>query len=213
MSLVPRPVRLPVSPLPSVAAPRRALLVGGTPLTRAGLRWILALDPAFLAVDDPAGGVDLVLIDLHAPDLDGARLAAEWRRRAPDARLVVVAPRDRRGPATRALQTGADAVVFDDADAARLLDTWRAPRAEPSPAPPAAWDEADGAPSPLTPREREVLRLVSLGQSNKAIAAALRVSENTVKNHVKSILTKMRVHNRTEAAVQGRGLIDAPVAC
>lgn len=204
-----------------VSPPRaRVLLCGGVALLRAGLRWMLERGGEFAVVGEAADeascldaldatGAGVLVLDLHAASLDAARLVALVVSRFPRVRVTLVAPHEGRARAARALRAGAASVVYGDADEARLhaaLRTLAAGAAhEAADRGPDRWEDADGPERALTAREQEVLRLVALGQGNKAIARALGVSENTVKNHVKSILAKLRVHNRTEAAMQGWG--------
>lgn len=158
---------------------------------------------------------DVVVMDLHMPGGDGRTATAEIVGRWPDARVLMLTIAADEQSVAEAMLAGACGYVLKSAAvrelvaairsaaagetfmsaavAGRLLGRWRhlehAARA-------AAADAV------LSVREIEVLRLISEGQENADIAAELNISPNTVKRHVVAILTKLRVANRTEAAVQ-----------
>ncbi len=104
-------------------------------------------------------------------------------------RFEIAGSTDSAGVAQLLESTGAEAVLME----ARTFSGWQAESVQP----------VDRAPTPLTPRETEVLRMVSNGESNKAIAWKLGISEHTAKFHVASILSKLNAGSRTEAVTLG----------
>jgi NarL family two-component system response regulator LiaR len=162
-------------------------------------------------------------MDLVMPGLGGVAAIRRIRERVPDTRVVVltsfasddqVIPAVQAGAAGYLLKdvepTGLEAAIRLVHEGEALLDPQIAGRvmeevARPSPS-------ADV--SMLTPREREVLRLLARGLSNRELADTLVVSEKTVKTHVSSILMKLGVHDRTQAALLAvrEGLVDASEA-
>ena len=148
---------------------------------------------------------DVVLTDIEMPGMGGLDLAAELRRRANPARVVIVTTFARSGFLQRALAAGAAGYLLKDSPAERLADAVRRVHAglraiDPELAT-AAWDELD----PLTERERQVLRLAGEGMSTAGVAAALHLSEGTVRNYLSEAIGKLGAANRVEAARIARG--------
>lgn len=172
-------------------------------------------------VADVAGGVDAVkafaqhhpditLMDLRMPDLRGAEATAAIRQKFPAARVLVLTTFDNDEDICRALEAGAAGYVLKNTDGGSLLETIRAVHAGTYRLPAeitARLAQRPAAPG-LSPRELDVLQLIVKGQSNKEIGATLGLAENTVKNHVKMILDKLGVADRTQAATTAlqRGL-------
>lgn len=157
---------------------------------------------------------DILVLDLWLPGfahLDGLRsLRARW----PDLPLIIVIERDNPGAARRALKSGATACLAPSDSANELLAIVAAALTGRSTAP--SWAVAESATSDpvgrprtisahqmgsLTPRQLQVLDLVSEGQSNKQIAGELNVAEGTVRIHVAAILKTLNLRNRTQAAL------------
>ena len=140
------------------------------------------------------------------------------RKSLPDAHLVAVMPVDSRRGVRRALEAGADGVVFDTEIEGALNLTVRAVLAGQTVVPAASRHEVDRP--TLSGREKQVLSMVVMGMSNKAIAAKLYLAESTVKCHLSSAFSKLGVRSRNEAADLilhsgsglGLGLIAAPSA-
>ena len=138
------------------------------------------------------------------------------RKSLPDTHLVAVMPEDSRRGVRRALEAGADGVVFDTEIEAALNLTVRAVLAGQTVVPAASRHEVDRP--TLSGREKQVLSMVVMGMSNKAIAAKLYLAESTVKCHLSSAFSKLGVRSRNEAADLilhsgsglGLGLIAAP---
>ncbi|CAA9495236.1 MAG: hypothetical protein AVDCRST_MAG67-1637 [uncultured Solirubrobacteraceae bacterium] len=140
------------------------------------------------------------------------------RKSLPDTHLIAVLPEDSRRGVRRALEAGADGVVFDTEIEAALTWTVGAVLAGQTAVPAAARHEVDRP--TLSGREKQVLGMVVMGLSNKAIAAKLYLAESTVKCHLSSAFSKLGVRSRNEAADLivhsgaglGLGLIDVPPA-
>lgn len=140
------------------------------------------------------------------------------RKSLPDTHLIAVMPEDSRRGVRRALEAGADGVVFDTEIEAALNLTVRAVLAGQTAVPAASRHEVDRP--TLSGREKQVLSMVVMGMSNKAIAAKLYLAESTVKCHLSSAFSKLGVRSRNEAADLilhsgsglGLGLIAAPNA-
>ena len=197
---------------------------------REGLRTFLDLQDGIEVVGEAADGrlavdeaerlrPDVVLMDLVMPQIDGVEAMRELRSRVPAARVVVLTSfldEDRLLPALRAGAAGyllknveprelarsirlaaAGEALIDPAVAARLVD--------------ALGDERPAEHGDLTPREQEVLDLVGRGYANKRIALELGIAEKTVKTHVSSILSKLGLTDRTQAALYAvrAGLIES----
>ena len=200
----------------------RILLVDDHAVVREGLVSLLQRQSDLQVVAEAADGAsaiclyrehrpDLVVLDLRLPDMDGAEVTAAIRAEFPQARLLVLSSFDGDEHIYRALKAGARAYVLKDSTREELLAAVRAVAAGQRSLSTAVAERLAErvAGSELTPRELAVLRQIVGGRSNKQIAAALSVSEGTVKTHVKSILAKMGVEDRTEAAVLAlrRGLV------
>jgi two-component system NarL family response regulator len=199
----------------------RVLLVDDHLIVRMGLRSLLEVQPDMTVVAEVAGGVeavkafaqhhpDITLMDLRMPDLSGAEATAAIRQRFPAARVLVLTTFDNDEDICRALEAGAAGYLLKNIDGGPLLETIRAIHAGTYRLPAeitARLAQRRAAPG-LSPRELDVLQLIVKGQSNKEIGATLGLAENTVKNHVKMILEKLNVADRTQAATTGlqRGL-------
>ncbi len=136
------------------------------------------------------------------------------RKSLPDAHLIAVMPEDSRRGVRRALEAGADGVVFEAEVEIALTSTVRAVLAGQTAVPAACRHEVDRP--TLSSREKQVLAMVVTGMSNKAIAAKLFLAESTVKCHLSSAFSKLGVRSRNEAADlilhsgAGLGLVGAP---
>jgi DNA-binding NarL/FixJ family response regulator len=157
---------------------------------------------------------DVVLMDLDMPGMSGIEATARLRAAAPLTNVLVLTVMTDDGVVLDALLAGASGYVLKDAPVGQIIDGVRAAaRGESmiSPQiasqlvrrlrrPPGGETAVTGA--ELTPRERQVLELLARGMDNQEIAAALYLSPHTVKNHVSSILVKLQVENRIQAAVR-----------
>jgi two-component system response regulator DegU len=214
---------------PEVAGPSpiRLLLCEDQTLMRQGLRTILTLEPGFEVVAEAANGreavlqaqrhrPDVVLMDVQMPELSGIEATAEIRRLAPASRIVILTTFDVDQYVIDGLRAGAAGYLLKDAPADELARTIRRVHAGESVIQPdvAARVLVDisrrspaGASMPvdvLSERERDVLRLLAAGNTNRAIADRLSLTEGTVKNYVSSILDKLQASNRTQAVLAAK---------
>jgi DNA-binding NarL/FixJ family response regulator len=154
---------------------------------------------------------DLALLDMRMPVKDGVQTAVEIRARFPEARIIMLTAFDGDNEIYKALQAGAQGYVFKNSSGNKLIPALRAVVAG------ERWIPKEVASrlasrktfEELTSREVQVLNELAKGLANKEIADSLNITEHTVKTHLKSILGKLRVADRTEAvttAIQ-RGII------
>lgn len=215
----------------TAAPPIRVLLAEDQTLMREGLRTILDLEDGFRVVAEAADGEaavgralatrpDIVLMDVEMPKLSGVEATARIAAALPATRVVILTTFDRDDYVFEGIKAGARGYLLKETSADELLATIRRVHAgetaiQPELAPRLIAEfgrrrSADApAYEPLTDRERDVLRLLAAGQSNKEIARDLRLAEGTVKNHVSTVLDKLHAANRTQAALvaRDRGLI------
>ncbi len=161
---------------------------------------------------------DVILMDVRMPVMDGIAAAAQVRRQLPDCRVLMLTTFDDDEYIVKSLHAGAVGYLLKDIPAAQLAQAVRLAYAgifqlEPSVAGKLVGmltrpQEAEvsirsskAAAHDLTGRELEVLRLIATGATNREIADALVVSEGTVKNHVSSILSRLDLRDRTQAAL------------
>lgn len=154
---------------------------------------------------------DVTLMDLRLPKLAGADAIAKIREESPSARIIVLTTFDGDEDIYRALQAGAKGYLLKGMDTVELTDAIRAVYAGKSRIPAFVAEklaERMGGPA-LTTRELEVLKRIVAGRSNKEIAGDLNISEATVKTHINSILSKLGVSDRTQAATSAlqRGIV------
>jgi two-component system NarL family response regulator len=200
----------------------RVLVIDDHPVVRAGLASLFASRPELRLVGEAASrdeGLslfrsqrpDVTLIDLSLPDGDGAEAIAELRRSHPGARFIVLSVHRGSEDVYRAVKSGALGYLAKDADGEEILAAIRnvyGGKRHLSAAAAFALSERIAV-DQLTESEQRVLEQMARGASNKAIAAALRVAEGTVKTHVANILRKLQVSSRSEAIAQAfrRGLV------
>jgi DNA-binding NarL/FixJ family response regulator len=199
------------------------MLVDDHRLFREGLREILEEEgfPVVGEAESAAEAVSMaaerkpavVLMDLEMPGGSGIEATRRLAERSPDSRVVVLTVSAEEADVVEAVQAGACGYLLKDASVAEIAagvqaavegDSLLSPRVTAD-----LLDRVREAPAPrplpgepkLTERERDVLRLVSQGRGNLEIAKELGISEQTVKTHVSSLLEKLGVHNRIQAAV------------
>jgi len=173
-----------------------------------------------LALVQECADLDIVVLDMVLPGLDGLGAIAAFGRARPELPVIVLSSSEDAQTARRALAHGALGFVPKSASRQTLLAAVRLVMSgeiyvpalvlgEAAPAAAPARIEARQAPSTLTDRQIEVLRLLTAGRTNLNIAAELGLSEKTVKAHVTAIFKAMNVFNRTQAATRARemGLI------
>jgi len=202
------------------AEPVRVLLVDDHEMVRAGLRTFLGLQPDIEVVGEAGSGEqalalvprlapDIVLLDLVLPGMPGLEVARRLRAAHPEVRVVVLTSYAGEESVLPAVRAGVAGYLLKDVGPAELADAVRAVHAggaslAPGVAATVVRSVAAAVPEPaatLTPREREVLRLIARGRSNRLIARDLALSEKTVKAHVSAILAKLGVTDRTQAAL------------
>jgi two-component system NarL family response regulator len=195
--------------------PIRILIAEDHAVVRNGLAAVLRFEPGMNVAGLAKNGheavalyrelrPDVVLLDLAMPELDGVGAIRCIRAEYPEARILVLTTYDNDESVFRALENGSKGYLLKDCSTAELLAAIRkihgggsyvSERAA------ARLAERAMAGAALSPREVEVLTLIAGGKTNKEIAAALFISEGTVKTHVLSIHEKLRVGDRTEAVV------------
>jgi two-component system NarL family response regulator len=157
---------------------------------------------------------DVVLMDLRMPVMGGVEAIAAMRREWPDARVIVLTTYDGDEDIYRSLQAGAQGYLLKDMFFDELEAAIRAVHAGGRKIPGVVAERLAGrmGGSDLTARELEVLKLIVGGRSNKEIGTALGISEATVKSHINSILGKLGVTDRTQAATTAlqRGIVHLP---
>jgi len=201
----------------------RVLTVDDHALIRDGIAVLIANQPDMRLVGEASNGreaieqfrshhPDITLMDLQMPEMNGIDALIAIRSEFPDARIIVLTTYAGDVRCKRAMTAGAQAYILKGNVPKDLLDTIRAVRAgkkfvHAEVAGELASHSADDA---LSEREIEVLSLIGAGNSNKLIADQLLISEDTVKGHVKSILSKLQAHDRTHAVTVAlkRGIIE-----
>ena len=154
---------------------------------------------------------DVVLMDLRMPDLSGVQTTAALRKEFPNAKVIIFSSHDAQEEIFRAFQAGASGYLLKDALGEDLLNAVKTVVAGRQHIPPdiarALAEHTKG--SELTERELDVLRLLIKGMSNRELGDLLGFTEHTAKFHVKNILTKLEVSDRTEAATAAfqRGIL------
>jgi two-component system NarL family response regulator len=206
----------PVAPAPAAGTRFiRVLVADDHPVVRQGLAAIIDSQADMTVVAAAADGAaavdayrqhrpDVVLIDLIMPGVDGPEATTAIRREFADANVIVLTTYTGDEDIYRSLQAGARAYVLKDAPPDELLDVIRnVSQGRRYIAPEVAAKLAERVTGPdLTDRERDVLRLMAGGYSNREIADVLDTAEGTVKNQVSSILGKLGVRDRTRAVLK-----------
>lgn len=200
----------------------RVLVADDHFVVRMGLTALMNTEPDLEVVGEAADGTqavqafekhkpDLVLMDLRMPVKDGVRATAEIRAKHPDARVLMLTTFDGDTDIHRAMEAGAQGYVLKNSTGDKLIPALRAVAAG------QRWIPKEIATrlasrnlfEDLTPRELQVLEQMAKGLANKEIADVLNITSHTVKDHLKSILGKLHVADRTEAVTVAlqRGII------
>jgi DNA-binding NarL/FixJ family response regulator len=189
------------------------LLADDHEVVREGLRLALLRSPHIRVVGEAPDGAtavalaerrkpDVVVMDLRMPEMDGIEATEEITRRVPEVKVLIFTAYSERALLQRGLESGARGYILKEAPHETLLraiekvaagDTFVDPALMPSLA--TAKDGTDV----LTQREREILQLLADGMSNADVAGQLFISQETVKSHVRHILTKLEADTRTQA--------------
>lgn len=179
-------------------------------MVRGALMALLALEPDIEVVADISSGEEIVptvvrhrpdvaVLDIDLPVVDGLTAAAALHEAAPGTRTLILTNLGRPGTLRRALAAKVDGYILKDAPPRELADAIRAvargERVVDSKLALAAWDEGD---CPLTGRELDVLRLAAGGDDVPEIAAALHLSQGTVRNYLTSTASKLQARNRLD---------------
>ena len=155
---------------------------------------------------------DVTLMDLQMPEMNGLDAVIAIRGEFPEAKIIVLTTYTGDVQVLRALKAGAHAYLLKNLLHRELLDTIRGVHAgKKALSPEASFELAEHAmDDPLTPIEVAILRLIAAGNANKQIADQLSITEDTVKGRIKSILSKLKANDRTQAATIGlkRGIIE-----
>lgn len=209
--------------------PVQVLIVDDHPLMRRGLRQLLEMDPVFHVADEAGQGAaaidlatreefDLILLDLNMKGLSGLDTLIALRREGVTARIIVLTVSDAASDVYALIDAGADGYLLKDSDPETLLEQIRQGASGKE-----VYSERvrqflierrkNGAASDpfdqLTERELDVLHELAQGLSNKQIAFALAITEQTIKVHIRNILRKLDVRSRMAAVIlflQTRGL-------
>ncbi len=207
----------------SAAGAIRILTVDDHPMLREGIAAVLASEQDMILVAEASNGreaveqfrshhPDVTLMDIQMPEVNGIDAIVKIREEFPDARIIVLTTYTGDAQAARAFKAGAYGYLLKNMVRKELIDTIRTVHAGKKRIPPEiaidmAQHHSDDA---LTLREIEVLREVAAGNANKMVAQRLNISEETVKAHMRSILSKLGANDRTHAVTIAvkRGIIE-----
>lgn len=209
--------------MPAADSRIRILTVDDHPLIREGIAAVLESEPDMVVVAEANNGRDAIeqfrthhpdvtLMDLQMPEMNGIEAIAAIRENFANARIIVLTTYSGDAQALRAFKAGASGYILKNMLRKELLETIRSVHAGRKRIPPEIAVEIAEHHSDdlLTEREVEVLREVASGNANKVVADRLNISEETVKAHMKSILSKLGANDRTHAVTIAvkRGIID-----
>ncbi|MGE3073499.1 MAG: response regulator [Dehalococcoidia bacterium] len=201
--------------------PIRIVIADDHAVVRQGLKMFLEDDADFEVIAEAQNGAealalakqhkpDVVLMDLLMPVMDGITAIGHIRRELPDTEVIALTSVLEDASVVGAVRAGAIGYLLKDTQAEELTRAIKAAaNGQVQLSPQAAARlvrevRAPESPETLTERETDVLRLLAQGKANKEIALALYIGENTVKTHVSSILVKLGVQSRTQAALYAR---------
>ena len=211
----------------------RILLADDHALFRRALADLIKRQPGFTVVAEAANGAeavkqavrlkpDLVLMDIHMPELDGIQATQQLASKLSDTRIVMLTVSEEDQDLFKAIQAGAHGYLLKKIEPESLFELLRgvfrgeAPLSRNTAMKILKRISERGAETitatpaeALTERELEVLKLLATGKTNKEIGAQLNIAENTVKNHLKNILAKLHLENRVQAAAMAvrQGLV------
>jgi DNA-binding NarL/FixJ family response regulator len=201
----------------------RILAVDDHALVRQGIAVLVGTQPDMTLVAEASNGreaiqqfrthrPDVTLMDLQMPEMNGLDAIIAIRGEFPDAKIVVLTTYRGDVQILRSLKAGAQGYLLKNTFHKELVETIRAVHAgRKALSAEASYEIAEHATDDaLTPAEINVLRLIAAGNANKQIADQLKITEETVKSRVKSILSKLGANDRTHAAMIGmkRGIIE-----
>lgn len=199
------------------------LLIDDHPMLRTGVKQLISLEPTLRVIgeaDDGATGIkiaeeqdpDLILLDLNMPGMNGFETLDELRKRPLSGRIILFTVSNYSEDLISALKRGADGYLLKDMEPEKFIIALKeaaSGRMVVSPTLTSVLAEklrdsqihTDNSLTLLTPRESDILKLISHGLSNKMIANKLQITESTVKVHVKHLLKKLNLKSRVEAAI------------
>lgn len=210
----------------------RVLLVDDQKLVRQGIQMLLDMESDIDVVASAADGLeaialarehqpDVVLMDVRMPEMDGVTATRELTRRFPEMAVIILTTFDDDEYIFEGLRAGARGYLLKDISSEEMAEAVRTVArgdaliqpsitrkviAEFTRLTPEAGSDQEALLSPLTEREREVLRALAEGLSNHEIAERLVITEGTVKNHVSNLLGKLGVRDRTQAVLKAQEL-------
>ncbi|MDJ0694723.1 response regulator transcription factor [Mastigocoleus sp. MO_188.B34] len=199
----------------------RVLLVDDQSIIREGLCSLLQAKQDIEVVGEAENGKlaieqalvlqpDVVLMDVRMPIMDGVAAIRNLQQKAPNIKVLVLTTFDDDDYITQAMKFGAKGYLLKDTPSEELAQAIRAVNKGYTQMGPGLFEKVITATSSveippefeqLTPREKEVLQLIAKGLNNREIAGKLFISERTVKNHVNSILSRLNLRDRTQAAI------------
>lgn len=146
---------------------------------------------------------DVAILDVEMPKKSGLDVL-EWIREHKDLKVIIVTTFKRVGYFERAVKAGVDAYVLKDRSTSELMSTIHTVLAGKKEYSPELMESMISQDNPLSPQEKRILQLISLGKSNQDIADTLYLSNGTVRNYTSSIFNKLSANNRVEAARIGK---------
>jgi DNA-binding NarL/FixJ family response regulator len=202
------------------------LLVDDQSLIRRGLKALLKPEPELTVLGEAGNGrealdwlrsapqlPDVILMDVRMPEMDGVATTGAIGQEFPTVKILILTTFDDTEYVAQALQNGASGYLLKDTPAEELVQAIQlVQKGYTQLAPGLAQKLILGTPvvaaapidpllAELTPREQEILQLIAQGASNREIAQQLYISEKTVKNHITSLLSRLGLRDRTQAAV------------
>lgn len=199
------------------------LLIDDHPMLRNGVKQLISLEPSLKVIGEAGDGKlgiqiaeeqdpDLILLDLNMPGMNGFETLDELRKRELSGRIILFTVSNYSDDLVNALKRGADGYLLKDMEPEELIVALKeaaSGKLVVSPTLASVLAESlrdntgqdESTIATLTPREADILELISQGLSNKMIARKLEIAESTVKVHVKHLLKKLNLKSRVEAAV------------
>ncbi|WP_272574304.1 two-component system response regulator NarL [Providencia sp. PROV259] len=199
------------------------LLIDDHPMLRNGVKQLISLEPSLYIIGEAGDGKtgiqiaeeqdpDLILLDLNMPGMNGFETLDELRKRELSGRIILFTVSNYSDDLVNALKRGADGYLLKDMEPEELIVALKeaaSGKLVVSPTLTSVLAESlrdnpnnnENNIATLTPREADILELISQGLSNKMIARKLDIAESTVKVHVKHLLKKLNLKSRVEAAV------------